>query len=314
MYKICNEFFDISNINHNAIFIGTVGYEERSYYLYEKFREKLLNSNVLVFAFKRFVAKTDKPNRIIDENIDEESIINTLYDEIDLFYKKIEELVVRCKEKYGEIELHIDYSYMPRQWYCKLPSLLSKYLTQEDKVTYWYAEGEYPNNYNEYPTAGINSFVSFSGKASLRTNLKRTHLIALSYDTIRTEGVLSILDPEMFVACSAYDSDTSNIKNNVYTLNESVISRANLFVSLHMDDFQFMLSKLCEIANDFYSLGDVILIPDGPKPLIFAMSLVPEFLNRPGITCLHITRNNRDKTPIDVTSNGKVIGFSTINI
>ena len=213
-------------------------------------------------------------------------------------------LSVNAKHRaFGEIN-------MPRRWYCKLPSLLSEILRPGDKAFFWYSEGSYPDDYTQYPRAGIQSFVPFSGTASLRTESKRTHIIVLSYDKVRTEGTLSILDPEAFITCNAYDSSTREIHENVLEINESIISRAILSVSLHMDDFFFMLSKLCELANEFLPIGDVILVPDGPKPLIFAISLVPELLNKPGVTCLHIMRNKMEDKPLDVLPNQKVIGFA----
>ena len=70
-----------------------------------------------------------------------------------------------------------------------------------------------------------------------------------------------------------------------------------------------MVSKLCDTANELLPVGDVILIPDGPKPLIFALSLVPDLVGKQGITCLHIARNNDYFESVDVTPTGKVCGF-----
>ncbi len=71
-----------------------------------------------------------------------------------------------------------------------------------------------------------------------------------------------------------------------------------------------MVSKLSEIATEFLLLGNVILIPDGPKPLIFAISLIPDILCKSGLTCLHISRNSEYFEAVDVTATGTVYGFS----
>ena len=80
-------------------------------------------------------------------------------------------------------------------------------------------------------------------------------------------------------------------------------------IALHLNDFEFMVSKMCETANELLPSGDIILIPDGPKPLIFAMSLVPLMIEKNGITCLHITRNKDHFEAVDVYATGVVCGF-----
>lgn len=52
-----------------------------------------------------------------------------------------------------------------------------------------------------------------------------------------------------------------------------------------------MVDKLCELVYDQMQSGQVIIIPDGPKPLIMAMSLIPDIVKKDGVTCLHISRN-----------------------
>ncbi|MGN1137135.1 MAG: hypothetical protein ACI4SF_13065 [Oscillospiraceae bacterium] len=309
--KIYNSIFDPNRFHENSYLICSVGYEDRSFFILNKLKNKLEN-RYMAFSFTEFTKSTNKPDRISEEKLKHENTIDISYDDIEVFFDKIKALIIELKKKHDKLELHIDYSYMPRQWYCKLPSFLSELLSKKDAVFFWYSEGIYPKDFKEYPTAGIDSFLYFSGNPSLRTNRKRTHLLSLSYDIIRTEGIISILDPENFISCCAYDSESTSIKQNVSKINQSIISRAKMCVYTHLDDFQLMLSKLCEIVNDFWQLGDVIIIPDGPKPLIFAMSLIPTLLNKHGIICMQVTRTNRNTTPINVKPNGKVIGFSII--
>lgn len=71
-----------------------------------------------------------------------------------------------------------------------------------------------------------------------------------------------------------------------------------------------MFSKLCEIAIEYSGDKSVIFVPDGPKPLIFAMSLVPLYLDKEGISCIHIYRNVQIKEYVDVTPTDEILGFS----
>lgn len=216
--------------------------------------------------------------------------------------KKIEE-----KES---ISISIDYSSMPRSWYSRLPGILQSILRPQDIVYFWYSEGNYPSIYSEYPTAGLDKmFDHFSGKASLLPT-KRAHIFALSYDTVRTQGIIDKLEPEYIIVCEAHDPLRSDIQQNIINANENLMSQAAMVVSLDLSDFSFMISKLRELANELSKTSDVILVPDGPKPLILAMSQIPDLLKTPGITCIHANRNFEKFTPFDVTASGTIIGFS----
>lgn len=183
-------------------------------------------------------------------------------------------------------------------------------MRKEDKANFWYVAGEYPDDYTAYPSAGIESFSLFAGRPSLRTDKKRTHILCLSYDTIRTQATLSMLDPDAYIACDAFDSLNRRIHDNVIEINVENIAHAVMSVSLHTDDFSFMVAKLCEVVRDFSPQGDVILVPDGPKPLIFAMSLVPEFVQLDGVVCFHVARNIQHSIPVDVIPTNRIVGFS----
>ncbi|MFR3529035.1 MAG: hypothetical protein ACLTTZ_00490 [Lachnospiraceae bacterium] len=121
---------------------------------------------------------------------------------------------------------------------------------------------------------------------------------------------LNILDPDSYVTCNAYNKNNSEINENVHLVNSRVISMATMEISLQIDDFSFMIAKLCEVVREFLPLGDVILVPDGPKPLIFAMSLVPLLIDKAGITCLHVSRNKDFYNAVNVKPTDFIYGFS----
>ena len=235
------------------------------------------------------------------------------YEDSVAVHERIVETIRTLILQRDSLVVHIDYSSMPRSWYCKLPKLLGEILRPTDKVFFWYAEGDYPEEQEVYPSAGIESFSFYSGKPSLNIEKKRVHVVALGYDVIRTQAILSITDPSYMVACYAYNPDRDGFLERIRQVNDPVFSRAAVKVPLYVADFEFMISKLCELANEFSQYGDVVLIPDGPKPLIFAMSLVPDMMRKEkqeGITCLHISRNKDHFKIVDVTPNGVVYGFS----
>ncbi len=312
MIRFVNQEFDKKILNEKDLFICAFGYESRSIALYKKIKSVILSSNIHAFIFDDY-KKYDYMATQIDQVIEKKEAVTEMarYDSALVVCNSIKNLIQSKIESEETITVHIDYSSMPRRWYYRLPQLLRKILRENDKAFFWYVAGMYPGDYEVYPSAGIDSFTVL-GKPSLRIGTKRMHVIGLSYDAVRTSAMISILDPDSYITCNAYNKENKEIGDNVRLVNEQVISRANMEISLQIDDFSFMISKLCEISNEFLPLGDVILVPDGPKPLIFAMSMVPLLLGKAGVTCLHVSRNREYYSAVNVEATDKIYGFSVI--
>ena len=308
--KIANASFSSDSFLPDDLFVCAVGYETRSFHLLSKAIKSITLDNILAFKFPDLINARENgemPEELLSAcaKID---FVEASYETQEFAVKTILNFI-KQKKSSKPIRIHIDYSSMPRGWYCVLPQSISKELRPTDLVFFWYVDGEYPDSYVNYPSAGIHSFAYFSGKPSLRTNKKRLHIISLSYDVIRTQATISLLDPDAFIACVAYDSRNSIIHDNVLKINHAVISHSDMLVSLRMDDFEFMVAKLREIANEYVAEWDVIFVPDGPKPLIFAESLIPIILKEKGVSCLHIKRNKKYFNPVEVLPTENVIGF-----
>lgn len=291
------------------LYIFVMGYEHRSYFLYDELQKIHPSTKPAVFAFDDYMKYPDTAAKIREIEGKDIPIYFESYDSCNDVHDKVIAVVSQYIEEKDSITVHIDYSSMPRSWYCKLPSLLNRIMRDTDTVYFWYAEGEYPTSHEEYPSAGIESFSFFSGKPSLQIESSRIHVVALGYDVIRTQAILSITDPSYLVACYAYNPEREGFLENLKQVNDPILARAAMSLALHVEDFEFMVSKLCDTANELLPVGDVILIPDGPKPLIFALSLVPNLVGKQGLTCLHITRNNDYFEAMDVTPTGVVHGF-----
>lgn len=303
--KYCKDYFC-----NEDLYIFAIGYEHRSYYLLDVLLTSLERKNYLIFVFDDYRQYEHTRQKIEELEKCNMRIKILKYADSQKVQELICEAVENMKIQRESVTVHIDYSSMPRSWYCRMPMQLKNCIREEDKVYFWYTEGEYPASYEEYPSAGIDSFSFFSGKPSLQIDSNRVHVMALSYDAIRTEAIISITDPDYLVACYAYNPRRADFQKDIKSANSHILSRAAMWFSLHMDDFEFMLSKLRETANELLPSGDVILIPDGPKPLIFAMSLVPNLMNKDGLSCLHVVRNSCCFTPLDVMPTEVVYGFS----
>lgn len=305
-----NAEYNKDYFNADDLYIFAVGYEHRSYYLHDQLVSSLCKLKAIVFTFDDYKNYEHTRNKI--EKFEKDGI--RIYTESYFNYQSVQEKIVNeiknAMAVNDSITVHIDYSSMPRSWYCKLPILLQSIIREVDKVYFWYCEGVYPSSYEEYPSAGIDTFSFFSGKPSLQIENNRMHILALGYDAIRTQAIVSITDPDYLIACYAYNPDRDGFSESIKKVNHHIFSRAAISLSLRLNDFSFMLSKLRETANELLPTGDVILIPDGPKPLIFAISLIPDLLNKNGVTCLHVARNSSHFEAIDVMPTGMIYGFS----
>lgn len=309
MIAINNVNFDNIPLVGLDLFIGVISYESRSIHIFEKLpNDLLLNNKVLMFCTDNYVSsdiasslvnavkeKTDAI-KIVDYK-DYTSVINQIMDSLNKLLSEKEEIMIG-----------IDYSSMPRSWYCRLPVLFEKKLRAQDKVYFWYSEGSYGDEEKEYPTAGLDIFELFSGKATLLPE-KRAHIFALSYDAIRTQGIISKLEPEYFVVCEAYDPVSKDIHERIAQVNEAIICQSALYMTLDISDFAFMITKLKELTKELRATSDVVLVPDGPKPLILAMSMIPSLITGHGVSCLFANRDYENFTPINVSATGKIVGF-----
>lgn len=298
-----NEKYEDDKIKSTDLFITCLGSEERSFFIYGKVQNMLNTDQILIFqdmgeCLFSDIASCDVIPQMVRQ--DEAKEVHNI-------------IIARIKNIISEkksVQIDIDYSAMPSEWYCKLPELLDGILREGDRLSFWYAEGEYAEGPDQFETIGIESTKFYSGKPSFETSRERTHLIGVGYDSTRTQGILSILDPESFMTCEAYDPDRKEIHENVAAANSSVLEQTALHLTLFITDIEFMIAKLKGVINEFYYIenNDVILVPDGPKPLIFVMSMMPWIMKKQGITCLHIQGNRR--TNRNVRAEGTIIGFT----
>lgn len=272
------------NLTELDLFIFTIGHEPRSYYLFDKIKDSRNKENTIVFCFDERGVNHNWITQIEKKGI---KITKCNYNDNELIRQKIINIYKEYLASHDRAQIHIDYSSMPRNWYCSIPNYLSTIIDKNSKLYLWYTAGLYPRT---YPSAAIESISVFSGITLPSINIKRYHIMGLGLDSIRTETVNTIVEPDLLICCYAYTPNNIAIKEQVHKVNKRILQSASLTVSLPMNNFEGMVDKLCGLTYDLLSKdAQVIFIPDGPKPLIMAMSLIPDLINKPGITCLHIS-------------------------
>lgn len=294
------------------LFIVTSGYESRGTYFASKVLPKLPtgdNTSYMVIGFTDWAAALSRSAN--DKFYEQNKLIQTPFvsDDGEKLFEHVRTFIRSIIAESGveRIEVHVDYSCMPRLWYCNLPVVLEQILRCGDRAFFWYTPGTYP--VGEYPTAGVNDFRIFSGKPSVRLGM-RTHLFGLGFDRIRSQAIWSIIDPERLVCFYADPAVRVEYAERLRADNRNLLAAANQVFTVPIRDFVATYSRVTEAVCEYYVFGDVILVPDGPKPLILASSLVPLRLDRPGITCFHVARRKPEEfVPLDITAHGKPVGF-----
>src|SRR5262249_4156759 len=139
-----------------------------------------------------------------------------------------------------------------------------------------------PGKYQEtsYPTAGTSDFRIFSGRPTLSAP-SRTHFFGLGFDRIRSQAIWSVLDPHNLVCFYADPAAEPAYVARVKRDNREALNAAAYTFKVPMDDFVIAYSKLMATVQQFRSMGDVIIVPDGPKPLVLASSIVPLAMEEP---------------------------------
>lgn len=208
----------------------------------------------------------------------------------------------------SDVEVHIDYSSMPRSWYCALFKAAHKHLRKRDKLFMWYSGGAYEGE--AFPTAGVSDISLFSGKPTITPKV-RTHIFGLGFDRIRASAIFRVLDPQNLVCFYGEPGVKHEYVERVRSDNRDLFSAARYEFSVPVDNFPEAFSRIADMTREFARQGDVILIPDGPKPLVLASSLIPDFFDQRGIVSLHVRRRKDQDSPVlNVNASGSVYGFS----
>ena len=295
------------------LYFVTSGYETRSRYWCEKVFASISPSpaNLYhVFGFKEF---DNEPSRLENDNFyrgqglsiqtisstDNEAFVHVVQD-------CVNEILLDNPTK--QLEIHIDYSSMPRAWYCRLIPLLSPALREGDAIFYWYSSPQYAKA--PFPTAGVSDFKVFSGRPTLGSGY-RSHLFGLGFDRIRSHAIWSVIDPSNLICYYADPSTNPDYVARVKKDNRDVLNAAQQHFTVPLFDFVYSYSKIMSAALGLRRYGDVILVPDGPKPLILASSLIPDTAGETGIVCFHVGgRRGSNYVPADVNAIGDPFGFS----
>ena len=305
------QFADVNSTpsQRSDLFINAQGYDTRSTLIMNELIQRGAYGDLIHLAFEDHQSHKLIDQQYLTPEIETRKTILCKRNHIEPFLSNIDAHIQRMLEHTTTLRVDIDYSSMPRKWYCHLAThLISKY---EDKLQlrFWYAEGCYKTHEKkEYPTAGTDQFEIFSGGPSLDQNRNRIHLIGIGFDGLRTNAIRAVMDPSNLIGCYAYNPDTPYMIKGIKQKNGAFLDSCLFHFSMSVCDFSSMLSRLTEFVMEMSPLGDIILVPDGPKPLILAMSLLPMIFPLPGLSCFHISGSTT--RPLDIKATGKIFGFT----
>lgn len=293
---------------HEVLFVFASGYEARSTYLTRFLADSggLVRVRVLALTFPDYADIASGPiNRDLLRQLDIEAMI-VPDSGAGLVVSAVRAAVDQMLKEGVSVRAVIDYSSMPRRWYC---ALLLHFMTESPvNAHFWYVQGQFPGG--EYPCVGYGDFNVFSGRPHV-TRTKEVHIFGLGFDSTRTYGIWNFLDPQ-HTCCLIGESDFNrDLVKKVYTLNHEILLAAEVTENVRFDDFPRLLSGIIDLARKCTAIGDVCLVADGPKPIVLAMSVAPHIFALPGVSSWHIAHVKPDGyVPVDVKPTEHVYGFS----
>jgi hypothetical protein len=138
-------------------------------------------------------------------------------------------------------------------------------------------------------------------------------MIGLSFDAMRTEGIINFFDPRYLITYYTIPAATSEYEDIIKANNLDIISKSDISFQLSFFDFEDSLSKLIAICKDIIDSSDICIIPDGPKNIILISSLIPDILCQRGVVCFHVSPNRSKRIPpVDTLPHGNILGFQLI--
>lgn len=312
-----------SRHNRPCLFVTASGYEERSV----RFAEVTSQAGIwpsdpisaLVYEIIEYEGLHYKPSSNRFYQSIGVAFVKISSQDARLFITHLTKRVKTFREQYNgmPIDIHVDYSSMPRSWYCRVPIALAEVISSEDTITMWYTPGRY--KHTTFQSGGIASLNVFCGRASI-TARDRTHFVGLGFDPIRTGALLVELDPSTVVSYYADPAFTEDYASEVVKLNQGILAASSHVIKLPLTNFAKCFADLRGAVIEYLQYGNVVLVPEGPKPIILATSLLPLTLGRSvcpksvddyGAICIHVGRRKGDDyIPPDVSALADPVGHN----
>lgn len=313
MKRLETAIFSPENIAEQAksktvLFVFASGYEQRCLDLFRKIRHADPEDCIQFkcYGFRSFKEWGHRPAN--DSSIQNAGLAITEVDASDsrFIVTDLEATVSELRRGGSEVVIHIDYSSMSRNWYT---ALLNRAFHEDvwPTVYAWYVRGKYDSN--EYPCVGYGNFSVFDGAPRVAMT-REVAIFGIGFDSIRTFGIWNYLDPQNTITILAETPENETELLRARQENREVIAASLETQVVPMNDFHKMISNLVSLVRKHWDTADVALVPDGPKPLVVAMSLIPSFFGHKGVYCWHVGHVKPDDyKPSDAVSIGVVYGF-----
>jgi len=244
------------------------GYERRSTFIASNIDEKNIVFPIVI-GFKEFIASTNrKKNDTIfkkkgwDINISSSQDIHNLIEELEQIQKNIIE-----KEK---INILIDYSSFSKIYYLNFLSMFENIFSCDIEITFIYSSSKFEKrDIHEVPAINYemlyrNTFIDQSPIAIIGTSIDANRAIAL-IDQINANKIILLQSNPGF---------TEEYTKNALKQQSVLSSWADEIIEIDVQNFISTFSKISDITLANSRLGNVTIIPDGPKPLSLAMGMV----------------------------------------
>lgn len=288
-----------------TFFLFASGYEERASHLARCLIDepKLIEDSLsLVLGFREYSdtqVRTDNDRFFSKEFSSPRFVSAAGSEELLVELEKVIDLVVTCHQ------IVIDYSSMPRAWYSRLFEFFCLSEVPCD-IIFCYSEGNY-SEVVDYPTVGYDRVDLISGSSRINSSTETT-ILGLGLDYRRSFGIWHLLDPSRAGVALGYTENNFEIVDRVEKANFELVSWSEFSIILNLNKFSEIISRLVAVIRREMRRGDVVLVADGPKPLVMAFIIAPYIIAEAGCVCISVgSIKPQNFVPVNVRAAGRVV-------
>jgi hypothetical protein len=286
--------------NSSHIWVCRVTDEMRSLYVYEQLlKEKvtLEPGNIIFLGESSSFTNPAVVDLISNIPIHKELKLKQL------LHEKISELKTNGQ---NEITVDIDYSSFCRWMVMELVDLIQSTLgTCNTRI--WYSRANYSSDFPHY---GFNGQIQQHGNIRI-TAESEVCLLSLGLDSSRTYAIWQAMNPSTCVAIYARSPDNSEIVDQVRLKNRELLSSIDEILELPIDDMERAVAILVDLSHELSPHNDIVMIPDGPKPLMLAMAIAVKTQNQAGVYYRDLQISDESESILSgAKACGPIYGFS----
>lgn len=203
------------------------------------------------------------------------------------------------------INIFIDYSSMPREWYAAILTYMKEYSDKDFKIYFAYSEGYYVDDWNSKECTHVSNMVNCGNVSDLGAFQEKISIIGLGLDKDAPFTISEYYELNSSYLFLANPGSNEQIADQVLKENSDYITQFGKkpLIFLPINKVAETFQCLSEFVSVLHDTTTVLLIPLGPKTHILASILVS--IKYDNVPCIKIDHNHIRK--YDTVPNNNIV-------